>query len=530
MMADLPQLIETDVLIIGCGVAGASLALELAKHRDVQITVITKAEDPHESNTYHAQGGIIYKGDEDSPEMLARDLIRAGDGINNPQAVEILAHDGPRLVKELLIGKYGVPFSLDADQELELTREAAHSTARILHVNDATGRAVQEKLMEALGKEPNVRLITGHTAVDLLTPAHHSRNRLALYEPISCVGAYVFDQGTGVVRTILAKCTVLASGGLGQVFLHTTNPEGATGDGLAMAYRAGARIINAEYVQFHPTTFYHRGQARFLISETFRGEGARLLNIEGQPFMQHYAPEWKDLAPRDVVARSIHQEMLRTGAPYVYLDITSAMAPDKVEERFPLICAKCREYGLDATREPIPVVPAAHYFCGGVWVDEWGRTDLDRLYAVGEVSCTGLHGANRLGSASLLEGLVWGTRAAQDIGGRLPEWNLHAAEDIPSWREEHVTDAAADPALVELDMSTVKHTMWFYVGLIRTRRRLERALHDLNSLHQEVVAFYRTTRLDTAVISLRNAVLSALIVAQAAWENRESRGCHYRED
>jgi L-aspartate oxidase len=429
----------------------------------------------------------------------------------------------------LLVGRYGVPFTLNANHELELTREAAHSTSRILHVHDATGRAIQESLVIALRNQPNIQVLAGHYAVDLLTPNHHSLNRLAIYEPISCVGAYVFDKNTQVVRTILAKSTVLASGGLGQVFLHTTNPEGATGDGLAMAYRAGARIINAEYVQFHPTTFFHRGRARFLISEALRGEGAHLLNIDGERFMQRYAPEWQELAPRDVVARSIHQELLRTGAQHVYLDIASVMPAAKIEERFPTICASCREYGVDPTKEPIPVVPAAHYFCGGVWVDEWGRTNINRLYAIGEVSCTGVHGANRLGSASLLEGLVWGKRAAEDIAAHIDGWERISAQDIPHWEMEDVTEPV-DPALVELDMATLKHTMWYYVGLVRNSLRLERAHRDLNNLRHDIDAFYRKTNLSPEVISLRNAVLAGVIIEQAAWENRDSHGCHYREN
>jgi L-aspartate oxidase len=524
-----PELIQTDVLVIGCGIAGAICALQLARDPNIHITMVTKADDPLDSNTYHAQGGIIYRGDEDSPEQLAEDLIRAGDGQNSRRAVEILATEGPRLVRELLVETYQVPFTLDEHRHLEMTREAAHSTSRILHVNDATGRAIQQKLVEAVRAAPNITLITNHAAVDLLTPSHHSVDRLAIYEPLSCVGAYVLDQVGGGVRTILARTTVLASGGLGQVFLHSTNPEGATGDGLAMAHRAGARIINAEYVQFHPTTFYYRGQARFLISEALRGEGARLLNINKEPFMHRYAPEWKELAPRDVVARSIHQEMLRTGASYVYLDIASVMPAAKIAERFPNIRESSLEFGIDPATEPIPVVPAAHYFCGGVWVDEWGRTNLERLYAVGEVTCTGVHGANRLGSASLLEGLVWGVRAAENIARRLGGWDLIDAAKIPHWKEEDVTEPA-DPALVHHDMATIKHTMWYYVGLLRSRRRLERALRDLVNLRQDIDAFYRTTVLDQDMLSLRNAAQAALIIAQAAWENRESHGCHYREN
>ncbi|MBM3190636.1 MAG: FAD-binding protein, partial [Chloroflexi bacterium] len=473
--------------------------------------------------------GIIYRGEDDTPEQLIEDLIRAGDGLNDRRAVEILANEGPKLVRKLLIERYGVPFSLNAQNELELTREAAHSTSRILHVNDATGRAIQEKLVEALQQVPNIELLTNHVAVDLLTPAHHSTDRLAIYEPLSCVGAYVFDENTRQVHTVLAKATILASGGLGQIFLHTSNPEGATGDGLAMAYRAGARIINAEYVQFHPTTFYHRGQSRFLISETVRGEGAHLLNIHGEPFMHRYAPEWKDLAPRDVVARGIHQEMLRTGATHVYLDLASVMAADAIRDRFPTIYQRCMEFGVDPTKEPMPAVPAAHYFCGGVWVDHEGRTSLRHLYAIGEVSCTGVHGANRLGSASLLEGLVWGTRAARDIARNLSHWRPPDARVIPEWTEEGVTEEA-DPALVKHDMATLRHTMWYYVGLVRSRRRLERAVRDLENLRHDIDAFYRTTRLDAGIMGLRNAAMAGLIVARAAWENRESHGCHYRED
>ncbi len=522
------ETLQCDVLIIGAGIAGATAALNLAENDNLRIIMLTKYEDPLESNTFYAQGGIIYTGEEDSPEQLAEDLTRAGDGLNSREAVSILAHEGPRLVRDLLVDKYQVPFTLTPENELERTREAAHSTSRILHVNDATGRAIQQSLVKALLKQPNIQIMTQYTAIDLLTPAHHSLNRLAIYEPLSCVGAYVYDHNSGEVRTILAKATILASGGLGQIFLHTTNPEGATGDGLAMAYRAGARIINAEYVQFHPTTFYDQGSARFLISEALRGEGGILLNINGERFMQHYEPEWQELAPRDVVARSIHREMLRTGADHVYLDVASTMSAETIRDRFPNIYESCMQYGVDPTREPIPVVPAAHYFCGGVWVDSWGRTSLQRLYAVGEVTCTGVHGANRLGSSSLLEGLVWGTRAARDIRWQINGMDAPNPALIPAW-ESTGTDLA-DPALVRHDMQTIKHSMWYYVGLVRSRRRLERALRDLNNLSQDIDAFYRTTRVEPQIISLRNAVLAALIVARAAWENRESHGCHYRED
>lgn len=528
-MAQNGDLLTCDVLIIGAGIAGATAALALAKDPDLRIVMITKAPDPHESNTYYAQGGIIYHGEEDSPSQLAEDLMRAGDGMNNREAVRILSEEGPRLVKDLLIEQYGVPFTLTPDHQLERTREAAHSTSRILHVNDATGQAIQRALVTALQDASNITMLTDHTAVDLLTPSHHSTDRLAIYEPLSCVGAYVLEHATGQVLRVLARSTLLASGGLGQIFLHTSNPKGATGDGLAMCYRAGARIINAEYVQFHPTTFYHRGQAHFLISEALRGEGAKLLNSNGERFMERYAPEWKELAPRDVVARSIHQEMLRTGAANVYLDIASAMPRQKILDRFPTICESCARFEVYPAKEPIPVVPASHYFCGGVWVDEWGRTDMQRLYAAGEVSCTGVHGANRLGSASLLEGLVWGQRAGQEMARSLATWREIDASTIPTWRQAPDT-IDADPALVKHDMATIRHTMWYYVGLIRSSRRLSRALRDLGNLRQDIETFYRSAVLTPEIISLRNAALAALIVARAAWENRESHGCHYRID
>jgi len=521
--------VTTDVLVIGCGIAGSAAALRLSQDQNLQITVITAAWEAHEATTYYAQGGIIYRGDEDSAQLLAEDIVRAGDGLNNPEAVAILCEEGPPLLRQMLIDELGVPFDAAPTGELHFTLEAAHSTARILHVADATGKAIQEKLVGALLTRPNVELLTGHTAIDLLTPAHHSRDRRAVYEPLSCAGAYVFNQQRGEVITYLAKRTMLATGGLGQIYLHTTNPPGARGDGLAMAHRAGARVINAEYVQFHPTAFYDRYGPRFLISEAVRGEGARLVTEAGEPFMQNYDSEWRDLAPRDEVARSMHQEMLSRGVECVYLDLASYMPADRIKERFPNIHSQCLVYGVDIASELIPVVPAAHYFCGGVWVDEFGRSSLSNLYAVGEVSCTGVHGANRLASSALLEGLVWGWRGAEDILGTIDHRLDLQSSDIPLWYDEDLTEVV-DPALVTQDMTTIRHIMWNYVGLIRSTKRLERAIDDLSDLEREIEKFYRATRLTDALIGLRNAVQTALIVARAAWENKESRGCHFRED
>ena len=524
------RLVITDVLVIGSGIAGATAAMRIAENPDVKVTILTVDKDPHESGTFYAQGGIIDRGPQDSAALLVEDLLRAGAYYNNPEAVRVLAEEGPELIERVLRKKFGVEFSETPDENLEYIREAAHSTERILHVADATGRAIEQKVIAALKRYPNIHLLTRHTAVDLLTPAHHSTDPLAIYDPPSCVGAYVLDQEKGEIFTYLAPYTVLASGGLGQIFLHTTNPATSRGDGMAMAYRAGARVINAEYVQFHPTAFYSKDAPRFLITEAVRGEGGRLVNERGEPFMQKYSPEWKDLAPRDVVARSIHQEMLLTNTPCVYLDLKSYIPEQEIRHRFPNILQSCLEYGVDITRDLIPVVPAAHYFCGGVWVDTWGRTNLDNLYAVGEVSCTGVHGANRLGSASLLEGLVWGWRAGKDILSRLNEGEVVLkSEDIPDWKD--VPDSRkADPALMSQDMTTIKNIMWNYVGLIRSTQRLERAIDDLYHLNTEITKFYRARRLTDALIGLRNSAQSALIVARAAWENKTSRGCHYRED
>jgi len=522
--------IVADVLIIGSGIAGATAAMRIADDPNVHVTILTANEDPRESGTYYAQGGIIDRGPNDSAELLAEDLLRAGAYYNNPEAVRVLAEQGPRLLDQVLHKKLGVEFSETPGEDLEYIREAAHSTERILHVADATGRAIEEKIIEALQGYPNIELLTRYTAVDLLTPAHHSTDPLAIYAPPSCVGAYVLDQEEGTILTYLAKHTVLASGGLGQIFLHTTNPDGSRGDGLAMAYRAGARVINAEYVQFHPTAFYSKDAPRFLISEAVRGEGGRLVNEHGEPFMQKYSPEWKDLAPRDVVARSIHQEMLLTQVPCVYLDLTFYIPEDEIRHRFPNILETCLEQGVDITTDLIPVVPAAHYFCGGVWVDTHGCSSLNNLYAVGEVSCTGVHGANRLGSASLLEGLVWGCRGGEAVLQKLRKEEPYIKPvDIPDWQD--VEDSrVTDPALIQQDMITIKNTMWSYVGLVRSTQRLERAIDDLYHLNTEITKFYRAGRLTDNLIGLRNSAQAALIVARAAWENRTSRGCHYRED
>jgi L-aspartate oxidase len=519
-------MIETDVLIIGCGIAGATAALHLAD-AGARVTVITRANDPSDSNTRWAQGGIIYRGKNDPPSLLMEDIQHAGAGYCNPKAVEILALEGPRLVKELLIDKYRVPFDTH-DGEISLAREGGHALPRIIHAADATGAAIETALMTALHAHANITLLTDHTAIDLLTPDHHATDRLRIYEPLSCVGAYVLNRTSGEVERVLAKRTVLATGGLGQIYLYSTNPAGSRGDGLAMAYRAGARVINAEFVQFHPTAFVKTGAPRFLITEAVRGDGGRLCHVDGEPFMQKYDARWKDLAPRDVVSRSIYFEMLERGVPNVFLDMRSYIEPERIREHFPTIVAFCRQHDIDPTTELVPVAPAAHYFCGGVWVDEHGRTTVDRLYAIGEVSCTGLHGANRLASSSLLEGLVWGERAARDIVMRMHLDDAPAASGIPSWQDSG--SAAPDPALIAQDMTVIQHMMWNYVGLARSTARLDRALSELRHLETEIEQFYRASRVTDELIGLRNMVRSAVIVAQAAWANKSSVGCHYRSN
>jgi len=523
-------LAETEVLIIGCGIAGATAALRLARNTNRQITLITRARDSHESNTRYAQGGIIGRGPDDSADLLYKDIIAAGAGVSSPKAARILADEGPTLLKEVLEKTAGVVFDHNDTGEPTWGQEAAHSRRRILHVGDITGKAIIDGLVAALGERPNIRVETECTAVDLITFPHHSRNPLDNYSPISCHGAYVFNREQKTVHRYLAKTTILATGGLGRIYRNTTNPIGARGDGLAMAHRAGARIANAEYVQFHPTALAAPGAEGMLISEAVRGEGGVLLTPDLRPFMANYSPEWKDLAPRDVVARAIHHEMLTHGYSYVLLDIASHMPAEAIRTRFPFIYNECLKVGLDISQEPVPVVPAAHYFCGGVLVDEFGRASIENLFAVGEISCTGLHGANRLASTSLLEGLVWGNRAALQIERTLDDKFIHPNfDDIPRWDESGLS-AEPDPALIQGDMQTIQNIMWHYVGLVRSGERLSRAIRELRHLWNEIETFYRTTKLSDGLIGLRNAVEVALIVAQAAQHNRQSRGCHYRQD
>ena len=519
---------RTDVLILGCGISGATAALRLADDREREVVLVTREVLPIESTSSWAQGGIAGRGDDDSSDLFAEDVLRAGAGLSFPPTVRLLVDLGPKLLEEIVIEPGRPAFDRGTDGELAFGLEGAHSRRRILHVGDRTGAAIMQALLARLADRPNVRILTGQTAVDLITFPHHARDPLRTYGPLACHGAYLLDQASGDVRPILAARTILATGGLGQIFLNTSNPPGARGDGLAMAERAGARIANLEYIQFHPTTLHVPGTDAFLISEAVRGEGAVLLNRRGERFMERHAPEWKELAPRDVVARAIAWEMLANDEPHVFLDIASHRPAEWIRERFPVIHAHCLAHGIDITRQAIPVVPAAHYSCGGVLVDLWGRSSIAGLYAIGEVSCTGVHGANRLASTSLLEGLVWGARAAEDIRG-LPAGDAPAESEVPPW---DVSDLRfdADPALVQGDLQTIRNVMWHYVGLVRSEHRLNRAVRELTHLAVSIEDFYRLARLNDGLIGLRNAVHVAVLVARAARRNRTSRGCHFRED
>jgi L-aspartate oxidase len=525
--------LQTDILVIGSGLAGLAAAWDAAK-RGCQVTLLTRAENPEESNTDRAQGGIIYCVPGESPEQLVADILTVGGGLSSPDAARLLSREGPRLVKEILIDELGVPFdcsrndcskndsSAENPPQLDLTREAGHSLPRIIHYKDQTGFAIERAFLERVRSHPNVKVMSHATAVDLLTVSHHSLEPTDVYRLLTCVGAYVLDRKTGKIFSLLAKETILATGGLGSVFLHTTNPPGARGDGIAMAYRAGARCMNMQYIQFHPTALL-APDGCFLISETVRGEGGRLVDRHGKEFMQRFHPDGS-LAPRDIAARAIYQTMLESGEACVYLDITHKPA-DQLRERFPGIYAVCIERGIDLTREPIPVVPAAHYSCGGIATDDCGRTTVERLRAAGEVACTGLHGANRLASTSLLECLVWGTRAGADAAQGITRGDDFYFPKVADWRHEH---ESADPALIAQDWLTIQHTMWNYVGLIRSERRLNRAMRILRELDLEVARFYEKCEVSDSIIGLRNGILTALLILEAAQQSRESRGCHYR--
>ncbi len=509
-----------DVLILGSGVAGCTAALAAARE-GASVTIVTRSAEAEASNTLWAQGGIVGRPPGDSPERLAADIVRAGNGLCSPDAVELLSREGPDLVRALLIEELSVPFDHDG-AGFHWTLEGGHSIPRVLHVKDETGMPIERALLQACRREPKIAWLLSTTAVDLLTLSHDSLEPADRYRAPTVVGAFLLSRESGEVKPHHARETILATGGLGQVYLHTTNPQGARGDGIAMARRAGARLLNLEYVQFHPTALLHP-RGRLLLSEALRGEGARITDASGNEFLRQAHPD-AELAPRDVVARAIHQRLLEQDEPYVLLDISHKPA-HWIRERFPGMTRRCLEQGFDLTAGPVPVVPAAHYACGGVAVDLDGRTTLAHLKAAGEVSCTGVHGANRLASTSLLEGLLWGWRAGKAAAregrevGRLPP--------VRPWQPEH---EPVDPALIAQDWMVVRHTMWNYVGLLRSEKRLDRAGRILSQLQIEIENFYRRGTMSDALVGLRNGVQTALAIERGASDNRISRGCHYREE
>ncbi len=515
-----------DAIVVGSGVAGCVTAYYLAKS-GFSVGFMNKCGRFEDSNTFYAQGGIVYKGIDDSPELIYDDIMNAGCGISNPEAINVIVNEGSKAVEEILIRDFGILFSEDGSGNLDLTEEAAHSTRRILHSEDTTGKSIGEGALRALRKINNITFMPDFTVIDIITLDHHSKDKFRMYKPITSVGVYALDNKNKKVEKILAKIVILATGGMGQIYLHTTNPKLATGDGYAMAARAGARLENMEYTQFHPTTLYHPKADNFLISESVRGEGAVIVDKYGKEFMEKYHPG-KDLAPRDIVTRAILNEMLETGEKFVYLDL-SRIGKQKIKSRFPNIYNKCQEFGFDILNEIIPIVPAFHFSCGGILTDMTGRTNIDRLFAVGEVACTGLHGANRLASTSLLEGVVFGRRIAKFIEENKSGYLNIEFPEIYDWIDTGIIDTI-DPALINQDWNLLKNIMWNYVGAVRNTKRLRRAIIDLNNLKEDIENFYRDAKINQTIIELRNAVQTGLIVAKDALANRESIGAHYRID
>ena len=508
---------QTEVLVIGSGLAGLIAAITAADNGR-QVILINKTDTLTSGSTYWAQGGIIFRGNEDDKNKLMEDIIVAGDGACWQPAVEQLVELGPDLVKEILIDKFNVKFD-QSQGTLDLTEEGAHSVRRIIHSKDHTGKAISESIAPFAQKHKNITILNNHTAIDLLTLSHHSTNPLDLYEKPACFGAFIMNNATSEVFPIFANNTILATGGLGQIYINTTNPAESTGDGYAMAYRAGARLLNMHYIQFHPTTVYGAHE-RFLISESVRGEGGILVNKYNQRFMSKYHPQM-ELAPRDIVARSIYNEMLETGSPYVYLDVRH-LDKDWIVSRFPSINKYLNSIDIDMTREKIPVVPAEHYSCGGVGVSLRGRTSLQRLYAVGEVACTGVHGANRLASTSLLEALTWGWVAGNAVSEVTKE-----DEYFPNIFDWEDGSEEIDNALIAQDWLNIKNTMWNYVGLVRTKARMHRAQTIFRHLSSEIEDFYRKAKMSKEIIQLRNGVTTAYAVTNFAIEDRTNRGSHY---
>ena len=514
----------SDVLVIGSGLAGLGYALKVAEFATVNL--VTK-RGVTETSTSKAQGGIAaVLGPDDRFEYHIQDTLTVGEGLSHPDIVELVVRQGPERIKELV--SLGAHFDVGADNGYDLGREGGHSRRRIIHAHDMTGAEVERILAEKVLAHPNIQVFEQHMGVNLITEERVvRRGRSVVNREANCLGAYVLNCLNGEVDTFSAAITLLATGGVGKVYLYTSNPDIATGDGVAMAYRAGAMVGNMEFVQFHPTCLYHPEAKNFLISEALRGEGAILKDRRGRAFMEKYHP-LKDLAPRDTVARAIDLELKKSGEDCVHLDI-SHRPPDFVTGRFPNIYQKCLEYGIDITKEPIPVVPAAHYMCGGVVADAFGRTTISNLFAVGEVSMTGLHGANRLASNSLLEALVFSHQAAQAAREALPGLKAHAGGGVPEWNPFGATDSE-EAVVVSHNWDEIRRFMWNYVGIVRTERRLLRAQHRIDLIKQEIQEYYWNFLITSDLLELRNIATVADLIIRMALRRKESRGLHYNLD
>lgn len=510
---------EFDYVVVGSGIAGLTFALKAAETGSVAVVTKRALVD---SNTAWAQGGVAcVVSTEDSFELHIKDTLEAGAGLCHEDAVRAVVTEGPERIRELM--SLGLNFDererADGHTELDLGKEGGHSKRRVLHVQDATGREIEEVLAGRVRAHPNITILEHHMAVDCITTG-----KLGYAMQNSCVGLYVLDEASGEVVTIRTGVTVLATGGCGKVYLYTTNPDIATGDGVAMAWRAGATISNMEFVQFHPTCLYHPQAKSFLVTEAVRGEGGILRDEKGRRFMEGVHP-LRELAPRDIVARAIDAEMKRSGSKCVYLDITHQPA-EFVRHRFPTIHETCLRFGLDITREPIPVVPAAHYQCGGVKTDLNGESSLRGLYVIGEAGCTGLHGANRLASNSLLEALVLAHRAAEKASRNRAD---RAKIDLPEWRPGKVQDVD-ELVVIYHNWDEIRRLMWDYVGIVRTDKRLQRAATRLRNLHAEVQDFYWNFKVTTDLLELRNLVTVAALIVDCAISRKESRGLHFTLD